>query len=73
MKYQKEAAFIGDNIKKQISYSGKSAAEVAREMGLHENVLYNYTRGRSAPSGAIIRPLCMVLDCTYEEILGPLE
>jgi len=68
-----EAQKIGARIQEHIGYSGKPAAQVATMMGVNPAVLYNYIRGRSVPGGVVLKKLCKVLDCTYEDILGPID
>ena len=65
------AVEVAKKIEEQIGYTGKSTHAIAKEMGISENVLYNYLRGRSVPGGKVLIKLCHVLDCSYEDILGP--
>ena len=68
-----EAERIGKNIKELITRKSTNAAQVAKEMGVDRGVLYNYIRGRSVPGGLMLKELVEVLDCEYEDILGPTE
>ena len=67
------AVEIGKRIEQQIKYTGKTAAEIAREMGVNKSVLYNYIRGNSVPGGEMLVKLCKALDCSYEDILGEIK
>jgi len=64
---------IGENIALLIKSTGKSQAQVAREIGLGKNVITEYVAGNSYPSMSVFLKLCQVLDCSYEDILGRLE
>jgi len=64
---------VAKNIEREIKQSGKTKTQVARELGVAPETVMGYTTGKSFPGVKNIRRLCMILDCTYEEILGKLE
>jgi len=63
---------ITERIKKHIDYSGKTLTRIAEEIGLTCQTVSQYYHGKSFPSLESLIKLCKSLDCTYEDILGPL-
>jgi len=70
--YVDERDFVAKNIKLMIKSSGKNQAQVAREMAMTEANISDYVNGRAVPTIFTLKKLCQILDCTYEDILGPL-
>ena len=64
---------IAKNIKQLIKYSGKSAPQLATELKVPKAQIYSYMKGCYLPGAIMIIKLCKALDCTYIDILGPLE
>ena len=64
---------IAKNIAEQIKFSGKTQAQVSRELGINDRTVFYYTTGRALPSYETLKKLCKVLDCSYEDILGKVE
>lgn len=61
---------IFQNIRDCMKHSRKNAMQVAKEMGVQHTQIYAYLNGTSLPSAEAIVKLCLVLDCSYEELLG---
>jgi len=70
---RRQMSEIAKRIEEYVGYAGKTLHQVSQEMGLHEDSLYTYTNRLSVPSVLILKRLCKVLDCTYEDILGQPE
>ena len=69
----KEEEKISKNIKMLIESSEKKNSQIIKELEVHHSVVYGYMRGDYLPGAIMIRKLCKVLGCTYEEILGKIE
>jgi len=63
---------VANNIAMLIKASGKSKAQIAKALGVTHATVYQYTVGLTFPSLTVFKKLCMILDCTYEDILGRL-
>lgn len=61
---------ITNNLRREIEMSKKSKAEIARAVGLSRTTISGYCSGYSFPNLYILRKICFVLDCSYEDILG---
>ena len=64
---------VSRNIKKCISVSGKDLRLIVYELDSSESTLRGYMSGANLPGAAMIIKMCLVLDCTYEDILGKPE
>jgi len=64
---------VANNIERMIGYSNKNKARIARELGVKPTTVTDYTSGRSLPDAQKIKLLCIILDCTYIDILGRLD
>lgn len=60
---------ITENLKREIEYSSKSKTQIAAEVGISKPTLSQYLSGRIKPSLATFARLCMVLDCSADDIL----
>ena len=63
-------AAIAKNIASMVENSGKSQAQIAKELNLDQTTISKYTLGKALPSVLQLMELCRVLNCTYEDILG---
>jgi len=63
---------IAKNLEVLIKSSGKSQVEIAFAVGVKESAISSYLVGRTIPSTLVVKRLCQVLDCNYEDILGRL-
>ena len=63
---------ISKNIKTMIDTSGKNLTKIALEIGVARQTVSRYYAGKKFPSFDTLIKLCRALDCTYEDILGPL-
>jgi len=54
-----------------IKASGKPKQQIAKEIGMVPAVISDYLSGRNSPSIYVLPRLCQSLDCTYEDLLGP--
>jgi len=61
---------IAKNIKEAIRTSGMSVIQVADELKVHNTQIYAYMKAKYLPGAVMIKRLCAVLGCEYEEILG---
>ena len=59
------------SLKLLIEASGKSKTQIANEIGMSKSVVSDYLSGRLLPSIFTLIKICKALDCTYEDILGP--
>jgi len=71
--YMNEIEQFADKLEKLVHRSGKSQNVIALEIGLSVSTLSNYIHGRTIPSSKIFIRLCKSLDCTYEDLLGPID
>ena len=53
--------------------SGRQQKDIAEELGMAKNAMTDYISGRATPDPDRIRRLCQILDCSYEDLLGPLN
>jgi len=63
---------IGKNIAMLIKSTGKSQAQIARELGIRNTTISEYIAGKVYPSMTVFLNLCKILDCSYDDILGKL-
>ena len=61
---------ITKKLRNEIEMSKMSKAEIARRVGMARTTISGYCSGLSFPSFYILRKLCFVLDCSYEDVLG---
>lgn len=64
---------IARNLVELIKRSGMTHEDVAMKLGVGRTTISNYTTGYRKPDSDTIKKLCKVLDCTYEDLLGPLD
>ena len=64
---------IRKNIEEHVGYSGKTKTLIAKELGVEMTTIIHYTNGTSLPHIDKLRKLCRILDCSYEDILGPIK
>jgi len=64
---------VAKNINELIRVSGKSKTQVANELRVKPATVTEYTSGKALPSLEKAKQLCVILTCTYEDIMGPLE
>jgi len=67
-----EREVIIENLSRLITSCGKNQARIAKELEVTETAIGAYVAGRAIPSTTMIRKLCKVLNCKYEDILGRL-
>lgn len=61
---------ISQNIKREIETSGKSKTEIARALGVSNSTITQYCTGRAQPTLATLSKLCVILDCSADDILN---
>lgn len=61
---------IYHNLKSEIENSPKSKTQIAEEVGISKPTLSQYLSGRASPSLSTFARLCVVLDCSADDILG---
>ena len=64
---------IAERIRDCVNFSGKRPVDIAAEMGIHNSVLYAYMRGKTSPHAALIKKLCLALNCDYSDIFGDIK
>jgi len=65
-----ERLTIAKNIEMLIKTSGKSQVQIAQAAGVEETTISSYIAGRTIPSTLMVKKLCRILGCDYEDILG---
>jgi transcriptional regulator with XRE-family HTH domain len=68
-----ERVRIAKNIERYLEYAHKKPPTIAKEIGVNKSLIYEYVSGQTLPGVLILKKLCKALDCTYEDILGPIE
>ena len=68
-----EREFISENLIRQIKYSRKTGAQIARELEIDPSTIFHYLNGNALPTIEKIRRLCEILGCTYEDIFGKIN
>jgi len=63
---------VAKNLNELISACGKSKMQVAEELGVEQSVISKFVYGTALPSLENIKKLCIILNCDYADILGPL-
>ena len=61
---------ISANLKIEIETCGKSKTQIAQELGISKPTLSQYLSGRIMPSLPTFARLCIILDCSADDILG---
>lgn len=61
---------ISENIKREIEQSGLRKSEIAIAIGVSKATISQYLSGRAQPSLATLAKLCVILDCSADDILN---
>ena len=61
---------ITENIKREITQSGMKKSDIAKAIGVSGATVSQYLSGRAQPSLATLAKLCVVLDCSADDILN---
>ena len=61
---------ISENIKREINQSGLKKSEIASVIGVSRATVSQYLSGRAQPTLATLAKLCLVLDCSADDILN---
>lgn len=61
---------ISENLKREIEQSGLKKSEIADAIGVSRATVSQYISGRAQPTLATFSKLCVVLDCSADDILN---
>ena len=61
---------ITENLKREIEQSGLKKSEIASAIGVSRATVSQYLSGRAQPTLATLAKLCVVLDCSADDILN---
>ena len=64
---------LAKNISDHIKYSGKTKAQIAKELGVRHTAISKYALGQATPTIENLIKLCEILNCTYDDLLGNIE
>ena len=64
---------LARNLTELLRRSGLMHKDVAKKIGVSRSAVLGYASGIRKPNPETIKKLCKALDCTYEELLGPIE
>ena len=73
MKHMTYSEQVRKNLSEIIKQSGKTATQIAKDVGLSQPYVSNIQNGNRFPDVFMLRAFCRALDCTYEDILGEVE
>ena len=60
------------NLREMLKESELSQSDLARKIKVSSHTINKYCLGKNEPSFKTLRLLCRTLNCTYEELIGPL-
>lgn len=60
---------LGKTLKEQIKFCGLSLREVSDRIGVSYNTVQNWAKDSSSPSIEDLYRVCLVLDCTIDDLL----
>lgn len=61
---------ITENIKREIEQSGMKKSDIAKAVGISSATISQYLSGRAQPTLSTLSKLCVVLDCSADDILS---
>ena len=61
---------ITENLKREIEQSGFKKSDIAKSIGVTSATISQYLSGRAQPTLATLSKLCVVLDCSADDILN---
>ncbi|MBQ9756347.1 MAG: helix-turn-helix transcriptional regulator [Clostridia bacterium] len=61
---------ITENLKREIEQSGLKKSQIATAVGVSRATISQYLSGRAQPTLATLAKLCVVLDCSADDILN---
>lgn len=64
---------LARNLTELILHSGRTQSDIAKELGVGRATVSAYANGTRKPTPEMIKKICKVMDCTYEDLLGPIE
>jgi len=70
-KYMTLRERVATNIEQLANYTRKSKRKLSKALGLDETAIFSYTSQRTLPSIEVLYKLCILFDCTWDDILGP--
>ena len=62
---------VARNISELVKSSGKTKAQIAKEMKIDNKSFCAYANGETIPTLENFKKLCEIFNCCYEDILGP--